>query len=167
MQLDMLVDHHLQSTVVETLKEHGETAFSYLKPASVENSLFMYHVRKLITRGIVEKSHGGFRLTPDGARWANHTNHAEQYRPTPRALIQFIVVKDTTVLISERVEHMATHLNRYMLPGGLHRFGETSDESAKRIAAQLGLHIGGPCIGHSELVDQAKGHPLTCRPLPC
>lgn len=62
------IDHHLQAKVLSHLVSNGESSFSALKPDDVENSLFMYHVRKLITRGIIAKTDSGYILSPDGAR---------------------------------------------------------------------------------------------------
>ncbi|MGE5299261.1 MAG: NUDIX hydrolase [Acidobacteriota bacterium] len=152
------IDHHLQSHVVRQLMAHGEQSFSALKPADVENSLFMYHMRKLIARGIVAKTPNGFQLTPEGARWANRSGAYVRPPELPRPMVQLLVVKDGHVLLSERVSHMATHINRYMLPGGLHRFGETSQASAERIAKKLGLTLTSACIGRTELIILENQH---------
>lgn len=149
-------DHHLQSRILEALHLHGVQSFSELKPDDVENSLFMYHMHKLISRGIVEKSIDGFRLTPSGARWVNQTDMFQRIAQQPRVLVELIVIQENQILISERVDHMAEHLNRYMLPGGLHRFGETSAESAERIAAKFGLELAGDKVGQAEIIIADK-----------
>lgn len=137
---------------------HGEQSFSELKPIATENSLFMYHMRKLISRGIVEKSEHGFRLTPAGARWANKTGATLQIAELPRPMVQLIVIQDNHILLSERIDHMAGDLNRYMLPGTLHRFGEASSTAAERAAAKFGLEITSNCIGHTEVIIQERQH---------
>lgn len=137
---------------------HGEQSFSELKPIATENSLFMYHMRKLISRGIVEKSKHGFRLTPAGARWANKTGATLQIAELPRPMVQLIVIQDNHILLSERIDHMAGHLNRYMLPGTLHHFGETSSATAERAAAGFGLKIALSCVGHTEVIIQKQQH---------
>ncbi len=146
------VDHHIQTTIVESLHQHGEQPFSALKPLGIENSLFMYHARKLISRGIVEKTDTGFRLSPAGARWANQTDYRYRAQKTPRFLIQFFVIRDDTVLISERAPHMAEHLNHYMLPGGLHTYACESREAAIAIAQNLNLTVTGDRIGSAEII---------------
>lgn len=151
-------DHHLQSRILEALHRHGVQSFSELKPDDVENSLFMYHMRKLISRGIVEKAVDGYRLTPAGARWVNQTDIYQRIAKQPRTLVELIVIHEDHVLISERVDHMAGHLNRYMLPGGLHRFGETSVSSAERIAAKFGLKLAGTRVGQTETIITNKQH---------
>ena len=150
------IDHHLQSHTVRQLMAHGEQSFSALKPADVENSLFMYHTRKLITRGIIEKTEHGFQLTARGARWANKTDASIHVAELPRPMTQLIVIQDDCILLSERVDHMAKHLNRYMLPGTLHRFGETSRASAERVAGKLGLTLTSDCVGHTEVIIPSR-----------
>ncbi len=150
------LDHHLQSQIVQQLMMQGEQTFSELKPAGIENSLFMYHMRKLITRGIAEKAANGFQLTPHGARWANKTGSALHQIELPRPRVQLIVLMGETMLIAERTEHLAKHMNRYMLPGTFHRFGETSRQTAERICSRLGLTLTSSCVGRTEIILPAK-----------
>lgn len=127
----MFVDHHIQKTILATLMKDGQASFSNLKPDNVENSLFMYHMRKLINRGMVEKQQDGFGLTAQGTRWLNRTGSAVYQVQAVRSLVQLIVIQDDKVLVSERRAHLAKHMNRYLLPGGLHDFGYTSLQSAQ------------------------------------
>lgn len=152
------LDHHLQSQIVQQLVSCGEQSFSQLKPDDIENSLFMYHMRKLLTRGIAAKTASGFALTAEGARWANKTGAHLHTPQLPRPMVQLLVVQDGQVLISERADHMAAHLNRYMLPGTLHRFGETSRQAAERAATKFGLTLASECIDHTEVIIPEKQH---------
>ncbi len=146
------LDHHIQTSIVETLHLRGGQSFSSLKPRGIENSLFMYHIRKLITRGIVEKTTTGFVLTANGARWANQTDHRYRHPKAPRLLIQFIVIRDNAILVSERAAHMAEHLNHYMLPGGLHSFGSEGTAAASSIAQNFQLTLTGARLGSAEII---------------
>lgn len=145
-------DHHLQSRILDTLHNHGVQSFSELKPDDIENSLFMYHMRKLLSRGIVEKTVDGYRLTPAGARWVNQTDLYQRAIQLPRPMVQLMVVQDDHVLVSRRADHMAEHMNTYMLPGGLHRFGETSQQSAERIAEKFGLDLTDERLAQIEVI---------------
>lgn len=135
----MHIDHHLQARILDELWQ-GERSFSELKPQAIENSLFMYHLRKLIARGIVAKTGQGYSLTPDGARWA-HTLDRSLYQPLsgPRPLVQLFVVEDGRLLISERQGVTAEHMNRYLLPGTFHTFGISSEQCADTLSQQLGI----------------------------
>ena len=135
----MHIDHHLQARIIDELWQ-GERSFSELKLDGIENSLFMYHLRKLIARGIVAKTERGYSLTPDGARWAHKLDHAS-YRPLsgPRTLVQLFVVEDGRLLISERQGVTAEHMNRYLLPSAFHAFGMSSEHCADDLAKRLGI----------------------------
>ncbi|MGB4762055.1 MAG: hypothetical protein WBP12_01700 [Candidatus Saccharimonas sp.] len=151
-------DHHLQSRILDTLHHHGVQSFSELKPDEIENSLFMYHMRKLISREIVEKTADGYRLTPSGARWVNQTDIYQRARQLPRPMVQLLVLHEDHLLVSRRAEHMAEHMNSYMLPGGLHRFGETSKQNAERIAEKFGLQLKGERLAQTEVIVRETHH---------
>ena len=151
---DPTIDHVIQVRIIDQLFEYGTQSFSELQQSGVENSLFMYHARKLIARGVVEKCAEGFRLTAAGVRWANQSG--DRYRPlrAPRLLVQLFVPRDDQLLISERIGHLAEHMNRYMLPGGVHEFGKTALENAERIADKFGVSLTAPTpIGTAEFID--------------
>lgn len=152
------LDHHIQSAIVLQLLTDGEQSFSSLKPDGVENSLFMYHMRKLIGRGIVSKTTTGFTLTPEGARWANKSGAELSIPELPRPMVQLLVIKDGRVLIAERADHLARHMNRYMLPGTLHHFGETSHQAAERVAARLNLSLISDRIDQFEVILPESSH---------
>jgi hypothetical protein len=152
MRPNFYVDHYIQTDILSVLLRQGPKNFSALKPAELENSLFMYHMRKLIARGIVEKKDGNFSLTAAGVRWLNKTGLGRGEVEAPRCLVQFLVLADNRLLLSERQEHMAEHLNRYLLPGGLHSFGETSLESAQKLSAGINLRLSGGVISQLETI---------------
>lgn len=137
----MHIDHHLQSRIVDALWD-GERSFSELKPSDIENSLFMYHLRKLITRGIVAKGTRGYELTPEGTRWAHTLDDSYRTPHGIRMLVQLFVVRDNQLLVSKRRGVAAVHLNTYLLPGALHAFGTTADECADILASRLEIDRG-------------------------
>lgn len=131
-------DHHIQDKIIATLVT-GEQRFSDLIPDDMEHSLFMYHMRKLTKEGLVEKDGQAYRLTLKGAQLYNARYHLDKPLNYPRALIQFLVIKDDKVLLSRRTTAIADQLNEYMLPGGLHYFLAPSRTAAKSIAKMRGL----------------------------
>jgi hypothetical protein len=125
------VDHFLQAQIVQQLAvSEKPLRFSELKDDGVENSLFMYHANKLIDRGLVAKQEDGFQLTEKGARWANYANANLLNREAlPKPLVQCIIKSKGSVLIANRTGSMKELLNEYMLPGGLHHVGKSSEEN--------------------------------------
>lgn len=158
MNRDFFIDHHIQSSILGVLMHKGPRSFSSLKPDDLENSLFMYHMRKLIARGIVEKRDGHFVLTAEGVRWINKTGVEHKMIEGPRCLVQFIIIKDNKILISERLDHIAEHINRYVLPGGLHKFGLSSLQSAESIAQSIGTTNIEKLVTHYEIIIPSHIH---------
>ncbi len=133
------VDHFLQAQIIQQLAASDKPVrFSGLKEDGVENSLFMYHANKLINRGLIEKHNEGFRLTTKGARWANFTNSNLLSRTAlPKPLVQCIIKAGDSVLIANRTGSMKELLNKYMLPGCLHHFGKSVEESIALFLQEL------------------------------
>lgn len=134
-------DHHIQDKIIAQLVL-GERRFSGLVPEGMEHSLFMYHMRKLLKQGIVEKDDDVYRLTLKGAQLYNSRYHLDKPLNYPRALIQFFVIDGEKILLSRRTTAIAEQLNEYMLPGGLHYFLAPSRTAALQIAHSRGLTAG-------------------------
>ena len=136
------VDHFIQADILSQLYAVSDQVFSDLKAGDIDNGLFMYHMRKLINRGVVEKSDQGFRLTDKGIRWINFVGPSTLHpRPLPRLLINFIVTNParTHVLLSRRKGPSAVLLNMYLFPGGLHPYGVSDQDAVRFILHEMNL----------------------------
>lgn len=135
------IDHHIQAHVLQVLfRDGGVISFSDLKPDDIQNSLFMYHVHKLEARGLVERIDEGFSITPGGARWVNYVSPGKlKPRLTPRVLIKFLIFSPdrNRIVISRRRSAAAEHLNQYLLPSGLQKYGVPFNEAARGIVKSL------------------------------
>lgn len=160
MTRQLSVDHYIQASAVKRLFLESPLTFSELKPDDIENSLFMYHIRKLIGRGIIEKSSAGFELTPAGFQWANEMNKNSALQPhrSPRFLVQVIVIQDGQILLSRRGEPAAMHIQQYLLPGKIIKFGQTSQDRAEAMAKEMGVTLMSGRIGHAEILDFTHDH---------
>lgn len=135
-----LVDHYLQIMLLTRLSVAGQSLrFSELKEDGVDNSLFMYHANKLISRKLITKDDRGFHLTTIGARWINSVGRDMKYdQQTAKPLVQFVVQdQEGNMLLSSRKGQLKALLNDYMLPGGLHKSGMSAGENAQRIARDM------------------------------
>ncbi len=64
-----MLDHHLQRSIVYRLALSHELKFSELKPDTIDNKLFTYHLHKVEKAGYVSKNEDGlYSLTPEGRR---------------------------------------------------------------------------------------------------
>lgn len=65
----IMLDHHIQRTIVYQLAFASSMRFGELKPDDIENKLFTYHLKKVIAAGFVEKNNEGlYKLTSEGRR---------------------------------------------------------------------------------------------------
>ncbi len=151
------IDHHIQRDVLRQLFKSAEPlSFSDLKSDDVDNSLFMYHMRKLTARGLIEKSVDGYRLTPDGARRVNFVS-TDTLRPDlyPRVLVSFIVLDQTKthILLSHRLSSAAGYVGAYVIPAGRMRYGMSLPESVQERASDLfGEAIAAKSLGSYETI---------------
>jgi ADP-ribose pyrophosphatase YjhB (NUDIX family) len=134
------LDHFLQADIISRLAETDHALrFSELKEAGIDNSLFMYHANKLINRGLVEKDDDGFKLTRTGARWANEAGVFHSFKvATPRPLVQFVIQDpENNILLAVRKGQLRKHLNDYLLPGNIYRYGSTLEENVQMILGEI------------------------------
>lgn len=67
--IDTVLDHHIQRTIVYELAFSEGMRFGELKPDTLDNKLFDYHLKKTIKAGYVAKnSEGIYTLTPLGRK---------------------------------------------------------------------------------------------------
>lgn len=64
-----MIEHHIQKQIVYMLSRSKGLRFSELKPDTIENKLFDYHLKKVVHSGLVEKNADGqYILTAKGRR---------------------------------------------------------------------------------------------------
>ena len=64
-----MLDHHLQRGIVYRLALEDNLRFGELQPDTIDNKLFTYHLKKVVSAGYVEKNGDGrYSLTADGRR---------------------------------------------------------------------------------------------------
>jgi hypothetical protein len=64
-----MLDHHIQRQIVYDLAFSNGLRFSELKPDSLENKAFDYHLKKVIVAGyVVKNGDGTYSLTSEGKR---------------------------------------------------------------------------------------------------
>lgn len=87
--------HRLQQEILSRLIHASELRFAAIKPREVEGNLFMYHLRKLTSAGLVEKQVSGtYCLTPAGKTFADQLSlRTYQPRIQPR-LVTLIACRD-------------------------------------------------------------------------
>lgn len=104
-----MLDHHLQRGIVYHLALTRAMRFSDLKPGEIENKLFTYHLKKVITAGYVQKDEEGlYRLTSKGRRLGIRVNESTQQLIDKPESVFFLVIRrkaDGSWLLYKRNTH--------------------------------------------------------------
>lgn len=67
---------NIQRTIISRLKQADTMRYAQLKPdADIPNDLYNYHLRKLVSDGLVEKTADGYRLSSRGQRHVADVHH--------------------------------------------------------------------------------------------
>lgn len=104
-----MLDHHLQREIVYQLALAASLRFSDLKPDDVENKLFTYHLKKVISAGYVLKNEAGeYELTPEGKRLGVSVLETKVDDCTRAHSMLFLVIRrksDGAYLLYKRLNH--------------------------------------------------------------
>jgi hypothetical protein len=107
-----MLDHHIQRGIVFKLAFMPSARFSDLQPDDVENKLFAYHLKKVVSEGYVAKSENGlYALTPEGRRLSTGVLDDHQALVVERPLSAlFLVIRrknnsDNAWLLYRRATH--------------------------------------------------------------
>lgn len=89
-----MLDHHLQRSIVYRLALSHDLHFSELKPDVIDNKLFTYHLKKVVTAGYVAKNSDGlYSLTPEGRRLGIRVLDKQQVLIDRADSVLFLVVR--------------------------------------------------------------------------
>lgn len=140
-----MLDHHLQRSIVYKLAFTPSARFSDLKPDTVDNKLFTYHLKKVLQEGLAVKSEEGvYILTPEGRRVSTDALDKEQALITERPLSAlFLVVRrksDDAWLLYKRGTHPLIGQNGFMhcLPSYLSSVTEAASEQCEAKTSLIG-----------------------------
>lgn len=90
--------HNIQRHIMKQLIENDARRYSQLRPERVEPNQFVYHLKQLMTIGLVAKHDDGYGLTPKGRAYADKLDGASFDIPwdtQPRNVL-FLAVRDDT-----------------------------------------------------------------------
>jgi ADP-ribose pyrophosphatase YjhB (NUDIX family) len=104
-----MLDHHIQRSIVYNLALADSLRFSQLKPDYIENKLFTYHLKKVISAGYVHKNEEGvYELTAAGKRLGLRVMGGTDVDVNKPHSVLFLVVrrkKDNAWLLYKRGAH--------------------------------------------------------------
>lgn len=136
-----MLDHHIQRTIVYKLALAEQLRFSDLKPDGLENKLFTYHLKKVITEGYVIKNQDGlYKLTPEGRRLGVHILDSTSPLFDRADSVIFMAVRraaDQAWLLYRRKSHPL-----FGKVGFMHTTPNALEDSVATAAKTLGEKIG-------------------------
>lgn len=108
------------------------TRYRDLKPHNAEGNLFVYHLKKLIEKGLIEKTAGGYKLTAAGLRYAGKISLTSlEYRNQPK-IVNIIIAKNNLRQYLLYINKRQPFYNLTGFPYGKIHFGENLLTAASR-----------------------------------
>jgi ADP-ribose pyrophosphatase len=124
--------HDLQKQILRQLLLKQTCRYRDIKPKEVEGNLFMYHLRRLISDGLVEKSSNRYQLTKAGLRFVD-TVSLENLRPRIQPKIAtLLIVKNNSGQYLLYRRSREPFFGKTGFPYGKIHLGETIAEAANR-----------------------------------
>ena len=127
--------HPIQSDILVTLLLRKNARFSQLNNKKIESDLFTFHLKTLLTGGLIEKSASGYRLTTSGKEFANRFD-TEQKVIERQAKIGVLICAvrgegmKREYLLQQRLKQ--PYFGFWGFISGKIRWGESIYETAKR-----------------------------------
>ncbi|MFB6145548.1 MAG: hypothetical protein ABEJ99_03510 [Candidatus Nanohaloarchaea archaeon] len=66
MSNDSLDMHEIQKEILKRIGYHGSKSFSYIQWDDIESNKLSFHLKKLVEKGMIEKTKAGYRTTSKG-----------------------------------------------------------------------------------------------------
>jgi 8-oxo-dGTP pyrophosphatase MutT (NUDIX family) len=127
--------HEVQGSILRELLFHNGTNFSSLNKLGLPNDHFVFHIKRLMNEGIVEKKDKLYFLTQKGKQIAGKldidTNKIEKFG-TPGVIVTVKKIIDGKLyyLVQQRLKE--PFYGYYGFINGKVRFGERTENTAKR-----------------------------------
>lgn len=154
--------HVIQKQTLNALTSQGELRFSELKPLGVESNIFMYHLKKLMSHDLVEKSGVFYRLTSAGKRYVDQVsfkNLEPRIQPKIVTLVVCHNASGDTLFYRRQKEPFREMVG---LPHGKIHLGETLTNAADReLKEKTGLKASTKHVGDVYITVYAKKKLIT------
>lgn len=117
-----------------------------LKPEEIESDKFNYHLKYLITKGLVDKKDNLYGLTVEGRKYISNLDALGNVRETFKVSVALYVTKGDQILLQKRLRHPffgdITSVAGKVLPGE-----KVEDAATRKLLEETGLHAKFKLIG--------------------
>ena len=118
--------HHIQKHILQPLMYKSEARFSELKPPRIDTNLFTYHLKQLLSQGLIKKTERLYALSTLGLGYVDRiSTETGAVRRQPK-IISMLVVQNSEgqVLLQKRTKQ--PYINSWTLPYGKVHSEDTS-----------------------------------------
>ncbi len=128
-----LIKHHIDRHILSVLLRQKYARFRDMRPPKVDTNLYSYHLKTMVTGGLVEKTEKGYTLSPIGLSYVDRVNAEKvQIRSQPK-IVNMLLVQDGygKVLLQKRTKQ--PFIDTWTLPyGKIHIDDESVISAASR-----------------------------------
>lgn len=124
----------IQWEIIRNLNSFGTKRFSEIKPDDIENDLFNYHLKFLVTKGLVVKSIEGYELSKEGKKLVHSVDsQGLVYDQFKYSVILYVLrFKDGELEILSHRNNRHPFINDVSTIAGKIRKGELVEDAANR-----------------------------------
>ena len=88
------INHHIQKHIIGVLYRQKYARFRDLRPPKVDTNLYSYHLKKLISQGIVRKIVQGYTLDKKGLLYSDRVSQENMTVRTQPKIVTMLVVQN-------------------------------------------------------------------------
>lgn len=155
--------HYLQKAILDKLRYESPLNYSALMPDGIESSHFRYHLKLLVSDGLVNKNADGhYGLTSKGEREVDYLSSGRTtIVRTPKAITYTLLTHQDRLLLYKKPKEPYRSL--LGLVGGKLHFGEDAPQAAQReVHEKVGLTIPLPTLrGVADIIILEDTEPLS------
>ncbi|HSW75152.1 MAG TPA: NUDIX hydrolase [Candidatus Saccharimonadales bacterium] len=137
-----VIEHFIQKDILRTLSRKGNLPFSALKPPTINNSVFAYHLKALVNANLVIRNNTKYFLSAEGVKYVGRVTRTNlDIQPQPKVFCFLIIEKEDGEFLLHR-RHAQPFLGKYTFPGGTLFFDEgLSDLVQKQLLEKTGFAL--------------------------
>lgn len=142
----------IQNHIVSRLKNAGSLRYRDLKPEDAANDLFNYHLKSLVSKGIVEKVSGGYSLSKRGQAYV-----ADTYNTSDPQLNRLFKVNAITIvsrinngeleILTQRRNSQPSHGLVDVMGGTIVKGEDLLDGACRKLESETGLRANFQLLG--------------------
>ena len=143
------IDHVIQKHILGVLMHQRFARFRDMRPPKTDSNLYSYHLKLLLTAGLVEKTDEGYTLSKKGVVYVDRVSTATfDVRLQPKITTMFVIQNsDGQILLFKR--YRQPFIGKWALPNGKVHITDASVADSARREAREKLGVTSTDIVHA------------------